>query len=246
MVEWWEKANAALIAERAPIALIPEACAKANWMFRAQTERMFEICDNNHIPILVFSAGITDVIDEMIKQRILGGKELPYMHVISNKLRPDENGTIVGFEGSIIHVFNKNEHAVADAHVAWWDKVKKRKNAILLGDSPGDVRIQKKARNRKTPQKEQKKTSPPLAPLFFSFTMMMMMMCVFFNYHYSILDMADGLEDQHAILRIGFLNENVEAKLEAYKKLFDVVVTNDGPMDFVVDLLNEILAQKQE
>lgn len=56
--------------------------------------------------------------------------------------------------------------------------------------------------------------------------------------------MADGLEDQHEILRIGFLNDNVDAKLEAYKKLFDVVITNDGPMDWVLQLINQVIESK--
>jgi cytosolic 5'-nucleotidase 3 len=142
MIEWWDRANTALISEKAPISLVPEAVAEASWQFRRGTNEMFDTCDKNGIPILVFSAGITDVIDEMIKQRIaVGGRVFNSLHVISNKMRPDESGTIVGFMGSVIHVFNKNEHAVAEAHVDWWGKVKPRKNVILLGDSPGDVRI---------------------------------------------------------------------------------------------------------
>lgn len=141
MVEWWEKANAALILEKAPISLVPAAVQASAWTFRNSTEAMFELCDKTGIPILVFSAGITDVIDEMLKQRITRDRVFESLHVISNKLKADENGIIVGFEGSIIHVLNKNEHAVAEAHLDWWDKVKTRKNVILLGDSPGDVRI---------------------------------------------------------------------------------------------------------
>lgn len=144
MIEWWDQANAALISEKAPINLMEEAVRKSVWTFRRGTKEMFDICDANGIPILVFSAGITDVIDEMIKQRLaINGRIFHSLHVISNKLRADEKGIIVGFEGAVIHVFNKNEHAVADAHVEWWDKVKTRKNVILLGDSPGDVRIHK-------------------------------------------------------------------------------------------------------
>jgi cytosolic 5'-nucleotidase 3 len=56
--------------------------------------------------------------------------------------------------------------------------------------------------------------------------------------------MADGLDDPQGILRVGFLNESVDAKLENYKKLFDVVITNDGPMDWVLDLINQVLQSK--
>lgn len=58
--------------------------------------------------------------------------------------------------------------------------------------------------------------------------------------------MADGLDDPHGILRVGFLNDSVDAKLESYKKLFDVVITNDGPMEWVLNLLHEVLAAKSK
>jgi hypothetical protein len=54
------------------------------------------------------------------------------------------------------------------------------------------------------------------------------------------VEMANGLE--HAcVLKIGFLNDNVEKNLDAYKQAYDVVILNDGKMDFVNDLLKEIL-----
>jgi len=46
--------------------------------------------------------------------------------------------------------------------------------------------------------------------------------------------------DAHTIIKIGFLNESVEEKLELYKSKFDIVITNDGTMESVVELLNQI------
>ena len=43
--------------------------------------------------------------------------------------------------------------------------------------------------------------------------------------------------DYSALLRIGFLNENVEENLEAYKKNFDIVLLNDTTMRYVNSLL---------
>jgi hypothetical protein len=42
------------------------------------------------------------------------------------------------------------------------------------------------------------------------------------------------------VIRIGFLNDQVDRRLEAYKRVFDVVITNDGPMDFVLALIHSI------
>jgi len=54
------------------------------------------------------------------------------------------------------------------------------------------------------------------------------------------LGMTEGL-DHDTILRIGFLNENAERSLSAFAKKFDVVISDDGPMDYVNDLLKRII-----
>ncbi len=52
--------------------------------------------------------------------------------------------------------------------------------------------------------------------------------------------MADGT-DHEVIIKIGFLNEKVEESLNKYKENFDVIILNDGPMDYVNNLLQEII-----
>ncbi len=67
----------------------------------------------------------------------------------------------------------------------------------------------------------------------------------------NILLLGDTLDDvgmlegsgYENVIKIGFLNDDVEKKLDAYQKAFDVVILNDGPMDFVNELLQEILSE---
>jgi 5'-nucleotidase len=47
------------------------------------------------------------------------------------------------------------------------------------------------------------------------------------------------------IIRIGFLVENVDSQLDDFKKNFDVILLGDGSLDFVNDLLKEILEKKK-
>ena len=47
--------------------------------------------------------------------------------------------------------------------------------------------------------------------------------------------------DYDSLIKIGFLNENVEENLENYKRNFDIVLTGDSNMDYVNKFLNEIL-----
>jgi 5'-nucleotidase len=51
--------------------------------------------------------------------------------------------------------------------------------------------------------------------------------------------MLEGLSHD-TIIKIGFLNENVEKSKTTYAKEFDVLILNDGPMEYVNDLLSHI------
>ncbi len=43
------------------------------------------------------------------------------------------------------------------------------------------------------------------------------------------------------IIKIGFLNENIEQNLESYKKHFDIIILNDGSIEYITNLLKKIL-----
>jgi len=54
--------------------------------------------------------------------------------------------------------------------------------------------------------------------------------------------MVKGFKYQN-LLKIGFLNEKVKKNLKEYKIYFDVIITNDGPINFVNKLLNKFIKQ---
>ena len=47
--------------------------------------------------------------------------------------------------------------------------------------------------------------------------------------------------DYDNLIKIGFLNENVEENLEQYRKSYDILILNDSSMDYVNELLKEII-----
>jgi len=53
------------------------------------------------------------------------------------------------------------------------------------------------------------------------------------------LGMIEGF-DYNNLLKVGFLNYDVEKNLEKYKENFDVVITNDSDMNFVNEFVKEI------
>ncbi|PIR90174.1 hypothetical protein COX75_00345 [bacterium (Candidatus Gribaldobacteria) CG_4_10_14_0_2_um_filter_33_15] len=46
--------------------------------------------------------------------------------------------------------------------------------------------------------------------------------------------------DYKNLLKIGFLNENIEENLEKYKKSFDVLILNDGSINYLNNLIKEL------
>ena len=52
--------------------------------------------------------------------------------------------------------------------------------------------------------------------------------------------MIDGFDHEN-LIKIGFLNENVEENLEQYKNNYDIVILNDSSMEHVNDLLKELI-----
>uniref|UniRef100_A0A6B2LCX0 5'-nucleotidase n=1 Tax=Arcella intermedia TaxID=1963864 RepID=A0A6B2LCX0_9EUKA len=138
MVEWWVKANGALVNEKISVSLFDTMIPKANLGFRVGVHQFLEFTEKNSLPVLVFSAGVGDLIDKIFVY--LEGRLHSNLHVISNRIITDSNGTITGWKDPMIHVFNKNEVALShDSSSSWFESVSHRKNLILIGDSPGDV-----------------------------------------------------------------------------------------------------------
>jgi 5'-nucleotidase len=46
--------------------------------------------------------------------------------------------------------------------------------------------------------------------------------------------------DVNCIIKIGFLNQDIENRLELYKDKFDVVIAGDSSMDYVNKLLQKL------
>ncbi|XP_078036296.1 cytosolic 5'-nucleotidase IIIB [Augochlora pura] len=100
---------------------------------RDGTQEIFTKLDSADIPILVFSAGLGDVVEAILRNR---GVLFNNVKVISNFLKY-KDGKIVGFRNKrLIHVFNKNEHAIEQEY---FKILERRRNVLLMGDSLGDA-----------------------------------------------------------------------------------------------------------
>jgi 5'-nucleotidase len=180
------------------------------------------------VPLLLFSAGLADVLAEIMAQHF-AEPLAPSTFIVSNQMRwAGEEGEaegvggeeveeeeeeevarrgprLVGFSEPLLHMFNKDFSALRGTPYAAAvggggpnNHRRPRPHVLLLGDGIGDAA------------------------------------------------MADGLDPPpDAVLRVGFLNSRVESSLPQFSEAFDVVVLNDGPMDAVLDIVRAVLAGGQ-
>ncbi|HLC71511.1 MAG TPA: haloacid dehalogenase-like hydrolase [Candidatus Nanoarchaeia archaeon] len=189
MVQWWSEHFELMKECGMNKDVIRDIVAQGKIEFRAGALEFLEVLSQHKVPLLIFSAGVGDIIRELLES---AGKIQPNVHLLSNFYFFDEQGRVVGKKNDIfIHTFNKNEVEVKKT--PYYNEIKQRKNVLLLGDSLGD------------------------------------------------LGMAEGIEHE-TIIRIGFLNEDKEKMLEKYMQEFDVVITDDGEMGYVKEIVGEILS----
>ncbi|KAF0875766.1 cytosolic 5'-nucleotidase 3A isoform X1 [Hyaena hyaena] len=136
MVEWYTKAHSLLVEQALPKAKLKEIVAESDVMLKEGYENFFDKLQQYGIPVFIFSAGIGDILEEVIYQ---AGVYHPNVTVVSNFMDFDDNGVLKGFKGELIHVFNKHDGALKNTE--YFNRLKDNSNIILLGDSQGDIRM---------------------------------------------------------------------------------------------------------
>lgn len=136
MEKWWDEAHRLLLSERVTrdtfARMIEEDKHQLYW--REGTRELMDMCKKEGIPVLIFSAGLGDLIDAAIAKEDWGA------HVISNHLVFDSGGVATGFKHRNIHTFSKSEVLLKEVHEEWGKEVEERRNVILIGDSLGGKR----------------------------------------------------------------------------------------------------------
>ncbi|XP_065834287.1 7-methylguanosine phosphate-specific 5'-nucleotidase A-like [Oscarella lobularis] len=133
MEQWWGSAHDAFVNCRLHRDVIPQIVAETKLNLRDGCTHLFELLHRHNVPLLVFSAGLGDIIREILRQRSVF---YPNMHIVSNFMEFDDQGVISGFKGNLIHTFNKNENSVHNSD--YFEEIEARNNVVLIGDSEGD------------------------------------------------------------------------------------------------------------
>ncbi|XP_064177920.1 7-methylguanosine phosphate-specific 5'-nucleotidase-like isoform X4 [Anguilla rostrata] len=134
MVEWWTKAHNLLIQQKIRKDLLAQVVKESDAMLREGYKEFFDQLQEHNVPLLIFSAGVGDVLEEVIRQNDIFHSNV---RVFSNYMDFDENGILRAFKGQLIHTYNKREGALLNA--GHFQELQDRHNVLLLGDSIGDL-----------------------------------------------------------------------------------------------------------
>ncbi|XP_051991519.1 cytosolic 5'-nucleotidase 3-like isoform X2 [Xyrauchen texanus] len=136
MVEWWTKAHELLVQQKIRKDNLAPAVRESEAMLREGYQQFFDNLHQMCVPLLIFSAGIGDVLEEVIRQ---AGVFHPNVKVFSNYMDFDESGVLQAFKGQLIHIYNKREGALLNTE--HFHELRSRSNVLLLGDSLGDLHM---------------------------------------------------------------------------------------------------------
>jgi len=189
MKKWWTIHFDLLIKSGLNKKDIKKVVESGKIQLRQGTSELLDFLNKNNIPLIIMSSvGLGgDSISMFLEKQ---GKLYNNIHIISNSFKWDKDGNAIGVKKPIIHNMNKDETSVKGLPI--YNKLKKRKNVILLGDSLSDT------------------------------------------------DMIKGF-DYINLISIGFLNYDVKASLEHFKQAYDIVILNDDSMNYVNELLKEVV-----
>ena len=135
MIEWWEKSLALTVDTEVTRNSISDIVQHSVKKLKEGCKWFFYTLERYDVPLLIFSAGLGDIIQEWIVHECGSYKN---MKIVSNFMRfDDRTNKITGFQDKIIHIFNKNEGVLLCTE--YENLIKNRPNVILLGDSLGDV-----------------------------------------------------------------------------------------------------------
>lgn len=137
MEEWYKCANQLLQETGMKKEMFGEFVKTSNVEFRDHTKMMLDHLSTAQVPVLVMSAGLGDILVEVMDAFDVYHRS--NTKVVSNFLSYDAEGKVIGLEGKMIHVYNKNEDAIHGSE--YFQKLKGRGNVMLLGDSIGDLKM---------------------------------------------------------------------------------------------------------
>ncbi|XGW23369.1 hypothetical protein V3C99_005535 [Haemonchus contortus] len=138
MEQWWNSSHNHIVSARFHRSTVENFVRNSKIILRDQAEQMIIRLNQLGVPLVVFSAGIGNIIEMYLEQRL--GQIPTNIRIISNMMNFDESGVVVSFSQPLIHTFCKNS-SVIRKEASFFHNVNGRTSVILLGDSMGDIHM---------------------------------------------------------------------------------------------------------
>ncbi|KHJ97377.1 HAD hydrolase, family IE [Oesophagostomum dentatum] len=136
---WWNTSHEIIIRSMMHQNDIPNLVRNSRLIWRKNVRHFFEMLEHSRIPLVIFSAGVTDIIDEAIRQLL--GYRPDNITTAANVMSFDQSGFVSGFTDPPLHSLCKNvarlEELVPDAT----KKFAQRSNVVVIGDTDSDARM---------------------------------------------------------------------------------------------------------
>ncbi|THD26601.1 Cytosolic 5' nucleotidase III [Fasciola hepatica] len=200
MIDWWSTAHQIIVDCRLHRKALEKTVRECNLVLRDQVKEFTDLLSEQQIPLLIFSAGLGDVI-QLLLQRF--SMDTSNVRVVSNFMHFNNEDIIEGFKEPIIHTFNKTAASIPGFGSTGGLISPRRTCILLLGDSTADVHMADGA----------------------------------------TVDDPEGVRG--TVLRIGFLNDQVDKYLDIYKSLYDIVLVDHATFSVPIAVVRYILQQNE-
>ena len=135
MVEWYQKTMDLLYKYEVTNSKLKTAIKKGTMEFREGAKEFIQKAYNQHIPIIILSAGIGNAIEEFLKQE---NCYYDNIYIISNFIEFKQD-KMQKFEKEIIHTMNKTIQGKLPKNLQ--KIIDKKEYAVLFGDIIEDVQM---------------------------------------------------------------------------------------------------------
>ncbi len=137
MHEWWSKHLQLIVDSKLHKDIIKKVAVSWIMVLRNGMTEIFNKLNNKKIPLIIISANWlgSDSIQMYLEYK---KSYFDNISIISNKFKFDDKWYACWYKSELIHVFNKDE-TVLEQFSEIHNKIKERKNVILLWDSLWDV-----------------------------------------------------------------------------------------------------------
>lgn len=135
MAQWWHEHFSLMIECWLKKSDIHDIIQKSHLKLRDHVDVTLQLLRNNAVPFIIISAGaIGEAIPLFLSWQWI---DFPNISYICNHFNWDISGNAVSIREPIIHVCNKDETSIKTMP-GIYEKIKDRKNIIVIGDSLGD------------------------------------------------------------------------------------------------------------